>query len=44
MALTYAPGDDVVFQLYSGFGLMRVLASEERGGGAVWHVLVYEDF
>ena len=44
MGLGYAPGDDLLFQLESGFGLMRVLASEGEGGGAVWHVLVYEDF
>jgi hypothetical protein len=44
MALTYAPGDDLVFQMESGFGLMRVLASEGEGEGAVWHVLVYFDF
>jgi len=44
MALTYAPGDDLVFQMESGFGLMRVLASEGEGAGAVWHVLVYHDF
>jgi hypothetical protein len=44
MALTFAPGDDLVFQLESGFGLMRALAVEERDAGRVWHILVYEDF
>ena len=44
MALTFTPGDDLVFQVESGFGLMRVLASEGAGPGAVWHVLVYQDF
>ena len=44
MALSFAPGDDLVFQVESGFGLMRVLASEGEGPGAVWHVLVYHDF
>jgi hypothetical protein len=44
MALGYAPGDDLVFQVESGFGLMRVLASEGEGTEAVWHVLVYQDF
>ena len=44
MALSFAPGDDLVFQVESGFGLLRVLASEERGGETVWHILVYEDF
>ena len=44
MALTFTPGDDLVFQVESGFGLMRVLASEGEAGAAVWHVLVYHDF
>ncbi len=44
MALDYAPGDDLVFQLESGFGLFRVLAAERSGAETIWHVLVYEDF
>jgi hypothetical protein len=44
MALTFAPGDDLVFQVESGFGLMRVLATEGEGQGTVWHILVYQDF
>ncbi|HYY93196.1 MAG TPA: hypothetical protein VE713_01665 [Pyrinomonadaceae bacterium] len=44
MALTFAPGDDLVFQVESGFGLMRVLAFEGEGPGAVWHILVYQSF
>lgn len=44
MALAFAPGDDLIFQLESGFGLIRVLAVEGSGVETVWHVLVYEDF
>ncbi len=44
MALNYAAGDDLVFQMESGFGLVRVLGSEGEGAGAVWHVLVYQEF
>ena len=44
MALTFSPGDDLVFQVESGFGLLRVLAIEQRGAENVWHILVYEDF
>ena len=44
MASTFVAGDDLVFQVESGFGLLRVLAVEGEGAGAVWHVLVYEDF
>ncbi|HEX8474722.1 MAG TPA: hypothetical protein VF666_11865 [Pyrinomonadaceae bacterium] len=44
MALSFVPGDDLVFQLESGFGLLRVLAVDARDGETVWHILVYEDF
>ena len=44
MALVYEPGDDLVFQVESGFGLMRVLAREGEGRASVWHILVYRDF
>jgi hypothetical protein len=44
MSLRYEAGDDLLFQLESGFGLMRVLGREGEGPGLVWHVLVYEDF
>ncbi|MET0623546.1 MAG: hypothetical protein ABW250_11245 [Pyrinomonadaceae bacterium] len=44
MALDYAAGDDLVFQMESGFGLVRVLGSDGGGHDAVWHVLVYYDF
>jgi hypothetical protein len=44
MALPFAPGDDLVFQIESGFGVIRVLAVEGDGDERVWHLLVYEDF
>lgn len=44
MALRFAPGDDLVFQVESGFGVIRVVAVEGEGAAAVWHVLIYEDF
>jgi len=43
MALPFAPGDDLIFQLESGYGLLRVLAVEERAGGLIWHLLAYEE-
>jgi hypothetical protein len=40
----FNPGDDLIFQLESGFGLLRVLAVEEREPeGTVWHLLAYEE-
>jgi len=44
MALVYEPGDDLVFQVESGFGLIRVLARDGEGPGRVWHILVHGDF
>src|ERR671926_54435 len=43
MAQPFQAGDDLIFQLESGFGLLRVLAVEEREGGVVWHLLAYEE-
>jgi hypothetical protein len=39
----FSPGDFLVFQIESGFGLMRVLRIDEKEGDAVWHVSVYRD-
>jgi hypothetical protein len=40
----FIPGDDLIFQLESGFGLLRVLAVEGEGADTVWHLLAYDDF
>jgi len=37
-------GDDLIFQLESGFGLLRVLAVEGEGSETVWHLLAYDEF
>ena len=44
MSYSYNPGDDLIFQLESAFGLLRVLAVEGEGAGTVWHLLAYDDF
>lgn len=44
MAHLFAPGDDLVFQLESGLGLLRVLAIDGEGVETVWHLLAYEEF
>lgn len=44
MAHQFAPGDDLVFQLESGLGLLRVLAIEGEGSETVWHLLAYDEF
>ena len=44
MTQAFNPGDDLIFQLESGFGLLRVLAVEGREHeGTVWHLLAYEE-
>ena len=41
---TLAPGDDLIFQLESAFGLLRVLAVEGEGPQTIWHLLAYDEF
>lgn len=44
MSQPFQPGDDLVFQLESGYGLLRVLAKEGEGAESVWHLLAYDEF
>lgn len=44
MSNPFSPGDDLIFQLESGFGLLRVLAIDGKGAEAVWHLLAYDEF
>ena len=44
MSYTFNPGDDLIFQLESAFGLLRVLAVEGEGADIVWHLLAYDEF
>jgi hypothetical protein len=44
MAHSFLPGDDLLFQLESGFGLLRILAVEGEGRETIWHLLAYEEF
>lgn len=39
----FAPGDDLIFQLESGFGLLRVIAIEEPEDKPIWHLMAYEE-
>lgn len=44
MIQPFDPGDDLVFQLESGYGLLRVLAVDlDDAGNQTWHLLAYED-
>ena len=39
----FAPGDDLIFQLESGFGLLRVIAVDGNETAPVWHLMAYEE-
>lgn len=39
----FAPGDDLIFQLESGFGLLRVIAIDEDPDKTTWHLMAYEE-
>lgn len=43
MGEQFAPGDDLIFQLESGYGLLRVIAIEEQDGKKIWHLAAYEE-
>ncbi len=43
MTQSFAPGDYLMFQLESGYGLIRILAVEGDGPTTIWHVSVYEE-
>jgi hypothetical protein len=44
MSHPFAPGDDLIFQLESGLGLLRILAIEGEGADTVWHLMAYDEF
>jgi hypothetical protein len=44
MEQRFIPGDDLIFQLESGYGLLRVLAVEGEGAETIWHLLAYDEF
>ena len=43
MLQDFHPGDFLIFQLESGYALMRVLAIDEPQGNTIWHVATYDD-
>lgn len=40
---SFVPGDDLIFQLESGFGLLRVIAVGSQDGSSVWHLMAFEE-
>lgn len=44
MSQNFQAGDDLVFQLESGYGLMRILAIDDDGTGErIWHLRGYNE-
>src|SRR5438105_1091310 len=43
MPQSFTAGDDLIFQLESGYGLLRVLAVDGEGDETIWHLLAYEE-
>jgi hypothetical protein len=43
MSQPFEPGDFLIFQLESGYGLIRVLGVEKDREPPIWHVSVYEE-
>jgi hypothetical protein len=43
MESPFAPGDDLIFQLESGFGLLRVIAVDHDRDKPTWHLMAYEE-
>ena len=43
MSQSFIAGDNLIFQLESGYGLLRVLAVEGGGAETTWHLLCYEE-
>lgn len=43
MSQDYQPGDYLVFQIESGFGLLRLLDIEMKEGKRIWHLAAFRD-
>jgi hypothetical protein len=43
MAREFQAGDNLIFQLESGFGLLRVLGADVSEEGLIWHLSAFED-
>jgi hypothetical protein len=43
MSQNFQAGDYLIFQVESGYGLLRILAIDEQGGEKVWHLAAYNE-
>lgn len=43
MSQDFQPGDFLIFQIESAYGLLRILAIEETGMETIWHLAAYNE-
>lgn len=43
MSQNFQAGDFLIFQIESGYGLLRILAIGENDNGTVWHLAAYNE-
>jgi hypothetical protein len=43
MSQKFQAGDYLIFQIESGYGLLRILAIDEQDGEKVWHLAAYNE-
>jgi hypothetical protein len=43
MSQNFQAGDYLIFQIESGYGLLRILAIDEQDGEKVWHLAAYNE-
>ncbi len=43
MSQNFQAGDFLIFQIESGYGLLRILAIDETADGTVWHLAAYNE-
>ena len=43
MSQNFKAGDFLIFQIESGYGLLRILAIDETERGTVWHLAAYNE-
>ena len=43
MSQDFRPGDFLIFQIESAYGLLRILAIEESEAGTIWHLAAYNE-
>ncbi|HSK71810.1 MAG TPA: hypothetical protein VK892_08960 [Pyrinomonadaceae bacterium] len=43
MSQDFQAGDYLIFQIESGYGLLRLLAIDENGDDTIWHLAAYNE-